>query len=127
MILDLGADVAKRQFAGVAPRRAAQFVLERIDAQRVLDRDLQTLGADRLDDEIGRAGAHRGDDASIEPCAVCTIAGTAMMRAGACASSTPMPSRSGMTRSRMTRLIDGRSLASRRASAPSPDSAVSTS
>ena len=32
-VLDLGADVAEGQFAGVAPRRAAQFVLERIDAQ----------------------------------------------------------------------------------------------
>ena len=41
--------------------------------------------------------------------------------------STPMPSRSGITRSRMARLIGGRSLASRRANAPSPYLAVSTS
>ena len=64
--------------------------------------------------------------ASIEPCAVCTIAGTEMSRCRIRAS-TPMPSRSGITRSRMARLIGGRSLASRRANAPSPDSAVSTS
>ena len=54
--IDLGAgdDVAEAEFAGVAPGGAAQFVFERIDAQRILDRDLQALGADRLDDEIRR-------------------------------------------------------------------------
>ena len=57
-----GDDVAESEFAGVAPRGAPEFVLERIDAQRVLDRHLQPLGADRLDDEVGRAGAHGGDD-----------------------------------------------------------------
>ena len=57
-----GDNVAKAEFAGVASRRPAQFVLQRIDAQRIADRDLKTLGADRLDDKIGRAGAHGGDD-----------------------------------------------------------------
>ena len=38
---------------------------------------------------------------SIEPCAVCTITGGRRCRARAGASSTPMPSRSGMTRSRI--------------------------
>ena len=57
-----GDNVAKTEFAGVASRRPAQFVLERVDAQRIADRHLKTLGADRLDDKIGRARAHGGDD-----------------------------------------------------------------
>ena len=40
---------------------AAHFAGERVDRQGVLDRDLQPLGADRLDDEVLRAGAHRGN------------------------------------------------------------------
>ena len=55
-------DVAKAEFAGVAPRGAAQLVLERVDPERVLDRHLKPLGPDRLDDEIDRARAHRGND-----------------------------------------------------------------
>ena len=46
--------------AALRPMRA-DLVLERVEAQRVLDRNLQTLGADRFDDEIERAGAHGGD------------------------------------------------------------------
>ena len=57
-----GDDVAEAEFAGVAPRGAPEFVLERIDPQRVADRHLKPLGADRLDDEIGRARAHGGND-----------------------------------------------------------------
>ena len=57
-----GDNVAKTEFAGAASRRPAQFVLERVDAQRIADRNLEPLGADRLDHEIGRAGAHGGDD-----------------------------------------------------------------
>ena len=64
--------------------------------------------------------------ASIEPCAVCTIAGIVTPR-WRMRVSTPMPSRSGMTRSSTRRLIRGRSVASTRASAASPDSALSTS
>ena len=55
-------DVAEAECAGVAAVGAADFVLERVDAQRVLDRDLQALGADRLDHEIDSAGAHGRDD-----------------------------------------------------------------
>ena len=55
-------NVAEAELAGVAPRRPAQFVLERIDAQRIADRHLKALGADRLDDKIDRACAHGGDD-----------------------------------------------------------------
>ncbi len=55
-------DVAKAEFAGVAPRRSAQLVLERVDPEGVLDRHLKPLGPDRLDDEIRRARAHRRND-----------------------------------------------------------------
>ena len=60
-VLGLGDDVLERQLAGAAARGPAQFVFERVDAQRVLDRDLQPLGADGLDDKVQRAGAHRGN------------------------------------------------------------------
>ena len=39
----------------------AHLVFQRFDAQRILDRDLQPLGADRLDDEIAGARAHGRD------------------------------------------------------------------
>ena len=51
----------KLEFADASARRSSEFVLERIDPQRILDRDLQPFGADRLDDEIMRPGAHRRD------------------------------------------------------------------
>ena len=57
-----GDDVAEAEFAGVAPRGAAQLVLQRIDAQRIADRHLEAFGADRLDDEVRRARAHGGND-----------------------------------------------------------------
>ena len=60
--LGLGHDVAKAEFAGAATRGAAQFVLERIDTQRVLDRHLEPFGADRLNDEVDRARPHGGND-----------------------------------------------------------------
>ena len=52
-----------RNVSSPSRRRVArlELVLERVDAQRVLDRHLQPLGADRLDDEIVGAGAHRRD------------------------------------------------------------------
>ena len=52
-----------RNVSSPSRRRVArlQLVLERVDAQRVLDRHLQPLGPDRLDDEIVGAGAHRRD------------------------------------------------------------------
>ena len=46
----------------VAARGAAQLVLERVDPERILDRHLKPLRADRLDDEIDRACAHGGND-----------------------------------------------------------------
>ena len=59
--LDFGDDVAERQLADAPAGRAPELVLERVDAQRVLDRHLQPFGADRLDDEIIGAGPHRRD------------------------------------------------------------------
>src|SRR6185437_198813 len=53
-----GDDILEAQRARASARDATDFVLERIDAQGILDRDLQPLGADRLHDEIGSAGAH---------------------------------------------------------------------
>ena len=43
------------------PLHAGELALERAELQRVLDRHLQPLGRDRLDDEIDRAGAHGAD------------------------------------------------------------------
>ena len=57
-----GDDVAKGEHAGVAPIGAAELVFQRVDPEGVLDRKLQPLGADRLDDEVDCAGAHRRDD-----------------------------------------------------------------
>ena len=55
-------NVAKAELAGVAPRGSAQFVLERVDPEGVLDRHLKPLGSNRLDDEIHRARAHCRND-----------------------------------------------------------------
>ncbi len=55
-------NVAKAEFARCPARGAPQLVLERVDPERVLDRHLEPLRADRLDDEIDRACAHRGND-----------------------------------------------------------------
>ena len=60
-VVALGDDVPERQRARRAPRHAAHLVLERVEAQRVLDRDRQPLGADRLDHEIERARPHGRD------------------------------------------------------------------
>ena len=43
------------------PGGSAQLVLESVDPEGVLDRDLKALGPDRLDDEIRCARAHRGN------------------------------------------------------------------
>ena len=56
-----GDDVLEGQRAGLAALDAVEFVLERALVQRVAQRDLQALGADRLDHEIDRARAHRRD------------------------------------------------------------------
>ena len=53
--------ITERQSARRLAVEAAHLIFERIDAQRVFDRDLQAFGADRLDDEIKGAGAHRGN------------------------------------------------------------------
>ena len=49
--------MSRRAFAAVAD--ALQFALERAGVERIAQRHLQPLEADRLDDEILRAGAHR--------------------------------------------------------------------
>ena len=41
---------------------ALQFAGQRVGSERISQRHLQPLGARRLDDKIGCAGAHRGDD-----------------------------------------------------------------
>ena len=41
---------------------AVEFAFERAGVERVAQADLQPLGADRLDHEIGRPRAHRRDD-----------------------------------------------------------------
>ena len=51
----------KRERAGAAALDARELALERARGERVAQRHLQPLGADRLDHEIGRARAHRGD------------------------------------------------------------------
>ena len=55
MSLKVSVPVARR-------RNPPDFVFERIDAQGVLDRDLQAFGADRLDDEIDGARPHGRND-----------------------------------------------------------------
>ena len=52
----------KRERAGAAALHALEFGFERAGGERIAQRDLQPLGADRLHDEIHRARAHRGDD-----------------------------------------------------------------
>ena len=52
-------DVLEGERAGAAALEALELGLERAGRQRIAQRDLQPLGADRLHDEIDRAGAHR--------------------------------------------------------------------
>src|SRR5262249_7706008 len=54
-------DVAEQERTGTAALEAGQLAGERARRERVAQRYLQPLGADRLDHEIGRAGPHRGD------------------------------------------------------------------
>ena len=56
-----GDDVLEGERAGAAALDAGELALERARRERVAQRHLQPLGADRLDDEIDRAGAHRRD------------------------------------------------------------------
>ena len=54
-----GDDVAKSEFSRVdVARRAAQFVLKRVDPERVFDRHLKPFRADRLHHEIHGPGPH---------------------------------------------------------------------
>ncbi len=55
-------DIGKCQPAFAAVADALQFALQRARVQGVAQRHLQPLEADRLDDEVVRAGAHRRDD-----------------------------------------------------------------
>ncbi len=57
----LGDDVAQTQRAGAAVLHARDLAFERAGVERVAQRDLQPLGANRLDHEIDGAGAHRRD------------------------------------------------------------------
>src|SRR5262249_39999175 len=54
-------DVAERERAGTAALEAGQLARECAGRERIAQRYLQPLDADRLDYEIGRAGPHRGD------------------------------------------------------------------
>ena len=58
----LGDDVGKAERAGAAVLDARELAFERAGVERVAQADLQAFGADRLDHEIDRAGAHRRDD-----------------------------------------------------------------
>ena len=58
----LGGEVAKAQRPRRTPAHAPHFAFEGVDAERVLDRYLQALGADGLDDEVEGPRAHRRDD-----------------------------------------------------------------
>jgi hypothetical protein len=51
-------DVLERQRSGMAALEALDFRFQCADGERVAQRDLQALGADRLHHEIGRARAH---------------------------------------------------------------------
>ena len=57
-----GDDVLEGERAGAAALDAVEFAFERARGERVAQRHLQALGADRLDHEVGRARAHRIDD-----------------------------------------------------------------
>ena len=58
----LGDDVGKAERAGAALLDPRQFAFERAGIERVAHADMQPFGADRLDHEIDRAGAHRRHD-----------------------------------------------------------------
>ena len=88
------------------------LALQGFDFERALHRDVETLGARGLDDEVDGAGAHRVMAASIEPCAVCTMIG-GMPGFSATRASTAMPSTPGITRSSRTTAIEPRSGPSR--------------
>ena len=95
-----GDDVAEGEGAGGAPLHARDLAFQRAELQGVLDRDLQALGRGRLDDEIDRAGAHRADhrvDAAMGGLDDDRQLAVHLAQLG----EHPMPSRSGMTRSRM--------------------------
>ena len=119
-----GDDVAEGERAGAAALDQLEFALERARRERVAQRDLQPLGADRLDHEIDGAGAHRGDDIVDAAMGGLHDHRDASGPPRACAPSTPRPSRSGITRSRTTQSM--RAVRRRRAAATaaSPPSAM---
>ncbi len=56
-----GDDVLEGQRAGTAALDAGKLALQRVGGERIAQRHLQPLRSNRLDDEIGGAGAHRRD------------------------------------------------------------------
>ncbi len=58
----VGDHVLECQRAFGCPPHALDLALQRLDAQRVLDRYLQAFGRNRLDDEVERTRPHRGND-----------------------------------------------------------------
>ena len=60
-------EILEPQGAVGAALHAPDLAFQRADAQRVLDRHLQALGADRLDDEIGRTSPHGRDNRLDRP------------------------------------------------------------
>ncbi len=52
----------KVERAGAAALDAGELAFERAGGERIAQRHLQALGADRLDHEVGGARAHGGDD-----------------------------------------------------------------
>ncbi|MET3867676.1 hypothetical protein ABIC20_004985 [Methylobacterium radiotolerans] len=54
-------EILEGERPGGAAAHAAHLLLERVDPQGVLDRDLEPLRARGLDHEIHRAGPHRAD------------------------------------------------------------------
>jgi hypothetical protein len=55
------AEIGEGQRRRLPAGDAAHLALERAGGQRVADGDVQPLGRDRLDDEVGGAGPHRRD------------------------------------------------------------------
>ncbi len=89
------------------PVEPAHFVFERFDAQRILYRNLQPLGADGLDDEIARARAHRRDHRFDRAVRRLHDGRNGALLRRAYARARLIPSISGITRSRIKRSISG--------------------
>ena len=116
--------IVERQRAFGALLDAGDLAGQRLDLQRRAHRDLEPLGARRLDHEVDRAGAH-GVDRGVDR----AVGGEHDDRVAcrpwpAMPFSTAMPSVPGITRSRRTRLIEPFSGPSRNWRAWSPEIAV---